>query len=121
MSRTHEKTKPSDEFPGLGLFNPLFANALNGNQSIMEDAYRAVRQEMLDFAILRLRHTEEALEAFRDCKDPLALASLQQKWMAETIRDYFEEGGKMGERMRQMATEEMELAKKSRDSILATD
>jgi len=120
MTTTQEKTKFFDEFPALGLFNSFYSNALKGNKSIMENACRAVQQEMLDFAILRLRHTEDALEAVKDCKDPLALASVQQKWMAETIRDYFEESGKIGERMRQTATEELELAKKSRETMMAS-
>src|ERR1035437_3971172 len=98
------------EMPDFGLFNSFFASAMNGNKNFMENTYRATQQQMLDFAIRRLHRTEEALEDCKACKDVMALATVQQKWCAETMKDYFEQSAKFGERMRQSASEGITLA-----------
>ena len=117
MPKTKDTTKANGEIPALGLFNPFYAGAMNGNKNFMETAYRATQQQMLDFIIQRLHHTEQALEDCKTCKDPLSIASVQQKWFAETVKDYFEQGSKVGETIRDTMAEEMAMARKSGETV----
>jgi hypothetical protein len=116
MKKAKDATKPN-ESSSVGLFNSFFAGAMNGNKNFMEIACRATQQQMLDFIIQRLHHTEQALEECKSCKDPLSMAGVQQKWFAETVKDYFEHSSQVGEKMRDTMVEGMALARKSGESF----
>ena len=118
MAKTKETAGANGELSAFAPFHALFAGTWGGNKMFTE-ALRASQQEMLDFAIKRLHHTEEALETCKSCKDPLAFVSAQQTWLAETMKEYYDESAHFGERMRKTASESMALAGKSHESAAA--
>ena len=115
MSKTRESGN-GNAMRSFGPFSAFFDNAMNGNKLFTETALRDSQQQALDFIIQRLHHTEEAVEECKACKDPLALAMVQQKWLAETMKDYFEQSAKFGQNIRNAASEGAELASRSREA-----
>ena len=61
MAKTKETAGANGELSAFAPFHALFTGTWGGNKMFTE-ALRASQQEMLDFAIKRLHHTEEALE-----------------------------------------------------------
>ena len=114
MSKTTDSANGNGAMRAFGPFSAFFTNAMNGNKLFTETALRASQQQALDFIIQRLHHTEEAVEECKACTDPLALAMVQQKWLAETMKDYFEQSAKFGQKVKDAASDGAELASRSR-------
>lgn len=120
MPKVKNPAKPNGETPSFGLFTSFFDGAMNGSKNFMESALRTSQQQMLDFIIQRLHHTEQALEECKNCKDPLSLAGVQQKWFAETVKDYFEQGSRFGEKVRDTMDEGLAVARQSGETLRPT-
>ncbi len=74
-----------------------FGNLMKNAQSAIEDSYRTMSDETLQFINKRLEHNSEAMEQCRDCRDVSALMSVQQKWIMDMAHDYYDEAARMGE------------------------
>lgn len=74
-----------------------FGNAVKNAQSSLEDSFRAMSDETLQFINRRMEHNSEIIEQCRDCRDMGALVAAQQKWFADLAQDYYDEALRMGE------------------------
>lgn len=94
----------------FGTFNAFFPKSLDGH--FTGRAFHSVWNPVLDFAKLRLRHTEDAIEECKNCGTPTAFLHAQQQWLSQMMRDYLEQGNDATAKLRSAASDEVASVKR---------
>ncbi len=97
MSRVHvTKDEAKREALDLGAFNGPFGDALERSRTAFEKTMKSLQDESLQFVKTRMDHTTKLIEESRHCDNMFELFAVQQKWMTNLARDYYEEGIRFG-------------------------
>ena len=114
MAARHHDKNDSTQVPfGIGTFavvNGSLANAMAQNRSMFERSIRAFQEEALRFINRQLEENASAIEHCQECENIADLLSLQQKWLAHTIVDFYDESARMGETMHRLLSDRAEEA-----------
>lgn len=100
----------SDNFaPFMG---PLM-KLMDQNRALLEKSVRMVHEESLQFVNRRLERNAHALEQLKDCQGLSGLLTIEQEWLADSLRDYLEQSQKIAQTFFQMTEEETTNAREA--------
>jgi hypothetical protein len=83
-------------------FNGVLSEALGRNRAIVENMMKTLNGEAMRFIGKRFEHTGQAIEECQDCKSLPEFFTVQQKWASGAVREYMEEGLRVGETMQKL-------------------
>ena len=70
--------------------NATFANTLNKNRALMTKGMDLLREEGFALADRRLDRNRDLVERWHECREMSDLLAIQQEWLNDLARDYFD-------------------------------